>query len=141
MAESYNAYDAQSVALLELFKMIQNNLFVKRCGYCGRYFVLKYNYENKYCDRIPSGESKNCQTLGAMKDYQQEIKNNPARLAHKRAYKKINDYKNKGIVSEAVYSEWIDAAKGKLTDCLSGKLSIIDFEQWLSINARGVRKI
>jgi len=43
MTESYTAYDAQTVALLELFKMIQHNLFVKRCAYCGRYFVLRYS--------------------------------------------------------------------------------------------------
>lgn len=107
MLESYNAYDAQTVVLLELFKMIQHNLFVKHCGYCGRYFVLKYSYKNTYCDRIPDGEKSNCQNLGAMRDYQQEIKNSPAKLLHKRAYKKMNDHKNKGIVREEVYKQWI----------------------------------
>ena len=91
MIESYIAYDVQSVALLELFKMIQHNLFVKRCAYCGRYFVLRYSYENRYCDRIPEGEKNNCQILGAMRDYQQDIRSNPAKLYYKRAYKKIND--------------------------------------------------
>lgn len=140
MLESYNAYDVQTVALLELFKMIQHNLFVKRCGYCGRYFVLKYSYENTYCDRIPDGEKSNCQTLGAMRDYQQEIKNSPAKLLHKRAYKKMNDYKNKRIVREEVYKQWIPVAKQKLNDCLDGKMTVSELEQWLSNNARGVRK-
>ncbi|MDD3416823.1 MAG: DUF6076 domain-containing protein [Lachnospiraceae bacterium] len=140
MSESCIAYDVQSVALLELFKMIQHNLFVKRCAYCGRYFVLRYSYENKYCDRIPEGEKNNCQILGAMRDYQQEIKGNPAKLYYKRAYKKINDYKNKGIVSEEVYKQWIPVAKGKLNDCLEGKITVEDLEKWLSDNARGVRR-
>lgn len=141
MTESYIAYDVQSVALLELFKMIQHNLFVKRCAYCGRYFVLRYSYENKYCDRIPEGEKSNCQVLGAMRDYQQEIKSNPAKLYYKRAYKKINDYKNRGIVSEEVYKQWIPVAKKKLNDCLEGKIQVEDLEKWLSDNARGVRSL
>lgn len=75
-----------------------------------------------------------------MRDYQQEIKSNPAKLYYKRAYKKINDYKNKGIVSEEVYKQWIPVAKGKLNDCLEGKIQVEDLEKWLSNNARGVRR-
>lgn len=139
MRESYLAYDAPTIAYLELFKMIQHNLMVKKCAYCGRYFVLKYNYENKYCDRIPQGESKKCQNLGAMKDFQEKIKSNPANLAYRKAYKKINDYKNKGTVTEKTYKEWIPVAKAKLNDCLNEKIPLADFELWLQKNARGVK--
>jgi hypothetical protein len=51
--------------------MLELDMQIKRCKNCGRYFILKGNYQTEYCDRIPEGETQNCQSIGALAKYAQ----------------------------------------------------------------------
>jgi len=42
----------------ELFNTIKNKLTIKRCGYCGGYFIPRGRTDMEYCNRIILGEKK-----------------------------------------------------------------------------------
>jgi hypothetical protein len=47
---------AREMAMLELSRMIMGGVRVRRCGYCGRYFMPKGLHDTKYCASIRTGE-------------------------------------------------------------------------------------
>ena len=44
-----------------------------KCKRCGKYFIMKGNYDTKYCSRIAEGETRSCQELAAIDNYKAKI--------------------------------------------------------------------
>jgi hypothetical protein len=63
----YDLYPAH-LAVLELMKMIQLDIRVRRCGICNRYFVVWGEHNAKYCRREPTDGTKSCRVIGAQRD-------------------------------------------------------------------------
>ena len=58
---------------LELTKMLEQNVRFRKCKRCGKYFIMKGNYDTHYCDRIAEGETRTCQQLAALENYKAKI--------------------------------------------------------------------
>ena len=63
---------------LELTKMLEQNVRFRKCKRCGKYFIMKGNYDTHYCDRIAEGETRTCQQLAALENYKAKIADNKA---------------------------------------------------------------
>ena len=50
---------------LELNKLIEYGVNLKRCERCGQFFTVKGNYDARYCNRIHFGEIRTCRDLAA----------------------------------------------------------------------------
>lgn len=64
----YTTYECRSVfemLYMEFTKMLEHKYLFKKCKNCGQYFILKDNSQTEYCDRIPPGETQNCQTIAS----------------------------------------------------------------------------
>ncbi|MFY4504459.1 DUF6076 domain-containing protein [Ligilactobacillus ruminis] len=42
---------------IEFTKMLEHNVHFRKCKRCGKYFIMKGNYDTNYCDRIAEGET------------------------------------------------------------------------------------
>lgn len=68
--------------------LFSNNLKIKRCKNCGKYFILKGDYSTDYCDRIPNGEKLTCKKIAAINIRKNKVKNNPILKEYEKAYKR-----------------------------------------------------
>ena len=130
----YKAYEINSFAdiiYLELFYMILNNVSIKRCEWCGKYFVLKGDYVNKYCSRLPFGKQQPCRQLGSSRDFQKRVKKSEANVQYMRAYKRMHSRIKYGMLTKEGFKKWNMEAVGKTQLCEAGELSMEEFKKWM----------
>ena len=41
---------------------------------CGRYFIMKGDYDTRYCNRVVEGTNRTCQDLAAQENYQKKTR-------------------------------------------------------------------
>ena len=62
----------------ELIQLLKSDIGMRKCKRCGKYFIMKGNYDTNYCDRIAEGETHNCQDLAAQENYKKKMADNAA---------------------------------------------------------------
>ncbi len=60
---------------LEFTKMLEEDIRFRKCRRCGKYFIMKGNYDTNYCDRVAEGATRSCQELAAQENYDTEPSN------------------------------------------------------------------
>ena len=63
---------------LEFNKLIEYGVKLKRCERCGQFFIIKGNYDARYCNRIHRGEIRTCRDLAAEENYKNKMAENKA---------------------------------------------------------------
>ena len=84
---SYQVSSIRDMLELEFTKMLEQDIRFRKCKRCGKYFIMKGNYDTNYCDRIAKGETKNCQDIMAMEKYKKKTADNPAINIYNKYYK------------------------------------------------------
>lgn len=75
---------------LEFTKLLEHQVRFRKCGRCGRYFIMKGNYDTRYCDRIAEGTNRTCQDLAAQENYQKKNVDNHAVHIYSKYYKRYS---------------------------------------------------
>ena len=129
--EVYEPFNIRDFLFLEFTKMIESNLKMRKCDNCGRYFILKGNYNTRYCDRIFEGEKRTCQAIASANNYSEKVNGTPVLKEYNRAYKRyFARYRNKRM-SYSDFHEWSEQAKAKRELALNGEMNFDDFVAWL----------
>ena len=133
----YIPNDISSLLKFELSEIIKDNIILKICNYCGKYFITS-NRNTNYCNNIAPGyNTKTCKQIGRNKKYL-ESKNNDAALslftqvynnkAYKASrYKDITDY-------ELDYKHFQQIGKKKVNSYKSHKITQEEFIEWINRN-------
>ena len=90
-AEEYETVECESIkqALeLEFLQLLKNESNIRECKRCGKYFIMKGNYDTNYCDRIAEGETRNCQDIAAQGNYKKKMADNAAIPLYQKYYKR-----------------------------------------------------
>lgn len=127
----YECCTIYEMLMLEFTKMLEHGIRFKKCKNCGKYFILKGNYKTDYCDRIPEGESKDCQTIASLKNYREKVAGSGAWLLYNKFYKRYHARMKAGNIDTDVFKKWQYAATAMRDDCEIGTVSEEDFETWL----------
>ena len=127
---SYQCGSLEGILYLEFEKMLELDLKIKKCKNCGRYFILKGNYQTEYCDRVPDGETQTCQNICATAKYAQKVKNNPALALFNRAYKRYHARMKVRSVKPDAFKKWQYEAVVMREKCLNGEITAGEFEAW-----------
>ena len=61
----YEFQTIEDILELEFTKMLEANVRFRKCKRCGKYFIMKGNYDTNYCDRVAEGEKRTCQEIAA----------------------------------------------------------------------------
>ena len=115
----------------EFIKMIEHDVFIKKCKNCGHFFIPRHRPDAEYCHRIFDGIDKRCNEVGAMIQYEKRVAENPILEMHKKAYRRFNSRTRTGKMSQAEFLAWSEMAMQKRDECLAGKLSFDEFVMWL----------
>ena len=128
---SFKCSSLEEILYLEFEKMLELDMQIKKCKNCGRYFILKGNYQTEYCDRIPEGETQNCQSIGATEKYAQKVKENPALATFNKAYKRYHARLKVGSVKSDAFKKWCYEAVVMRDKCLNGEMTVDEFKEWI----------
>jgi len=115
IVEMYEIYFLDDLIKFELFKFFSNDINIKKCKYCGHYFVPKGRTDTEYCNRINIGETKPCNEIGATKTYKDSRKGNIIYQEYTAAYKKYHSRVRNGKMTKRDFFIWSENA-GKLRD-------------------------
>ena len=100
--EVYEAYNLQSILKTDFYKALQAGYVIRRCAYCGRYFLLTKAYHTKYCDMpAPNDPSHTCAQLGYHSNGIKELAgDNPKAQSLHRCHQRVDKDYYRGIISE-----------------------------------------
>lgn len=116
---------------LELTKMLEQNVRFRKCKRCGKYFIMKGNYDTHYCDRIAEGETRTCQQLAALDNYRAKIADNKAIPIYNKYYKRYAARVRAHQLKENDFNKWRYQAMTKRDECNDGKITPEEYIEWM----------
>lgn len=129
--EGYAVQTAREMAMLELARMIMAGVRVRRCGYCGYYFIPRGQHDTKYCANIPEGRTQTCQQLGAARDFAAKARSETAYHDYRLVYKRMNQRMHKGMITPEAFKQWQGNAQHQLERCNNADISLTEFRTWI----------
>ena len=122
--------DAQAFSEFLLCRYLQENLHMRKCKYCGRYFAVHGRSKLEYCDRLIENSSKTCREMGSLRLYEKRKMEDPAIREYKRSYKTHNARIRYGLMTREEFTAWSVEARAKRDQCSAGELSLEEFVEW-----------
>ena len=130
LCELYHCTTIGALLYIELFKGLQNHYLPRKCGYCGRYFLLKALWYSDYCTRPVGGmEGKVCRDVGQRKKFADKVKNDPVWLTYSRAYKTHYARYLKKKITQKEFQVWADYALELRQKALDGVLGFEEYRE------------
>lgn len=115
----------------EFIKMIEHDIFIKKCKNCERFFIPRRRADAEYCDRVYGDTHRKCSEIGATLRYERKVAGNPILEAHKKAYRRFNSRVRSKKMTQGEFMAWSDEAVKKRDACLAGDLPFEEFTAWL----------
>ena len=131
MSVWYKVQTVEEMLELEFTKMLEQNIRFRKCKRCGRYFIMKGNYETRYCDRVAPGETRNCQELAAIENYKAKTADDKALTIYSKYYKRYAARVKVRQIKEADFKKWKYKAMDMRDRCSDGEISADEFIEWM----------
>jgi uncharacterized OB-fold protein len=103
----YSSSDIRALVFLEFEYMRANNLTIRKCEHCGRYF-LPYSKVSLFCERPVEGTEKTCKDIGVMEKYSRKVAADEARNLFRRMNNAYHMRRKRApaIYTQAAYEAW-----------------------------------
>ena len=111
--------------------MLEANVRFRKCKRCGKYFIMKGNYDTNYCERVAEGETRNCQELAAAENYKAKIAGDKAIPIYNKYYKRYAARVRVKQIREADFKKWKYQAITLRNECSAGKITVEEYIQWM----------
>lgn len=131
IAELYEISNIKDLLRFEFIKMIEHDIFIKKCKNCGRFFIPRRRADAEYCERTYADTNRKCSEIGATLRYERKVAGNPILEAHKKAYRRFNSRTRAKKMTQTEFMAWSEEAGKKRDECLAGKLQYDEFIAWL----------
>ena len=131
MSVKYDFSTIPEMLELELTKMLEQNVRFRKCKRCGKYFIMKGNYDTNYCDRVAEGETRNCQELAAQENYKAKIADDKAIPIYNKYYKRYAARLKVRQIKEADFKHWKYQAMRKRDECSAGEITPEEYIEWM----------
>lgn len=115
----------------ELYHTLKADLQLRKCKFCGEYFIVRGRIDIEYCDRVKEGETKPCSLIGATRSYWGSKTDNPIYVEFQKAYKRNHSRQRIGKMTQTEFYEWSEEARKKRAECEAGELPLDEFRRWL----------
>lgn len=131
VVQMYVIRDLDDLIRFELLNIITHELVLKKCKYCGHYFVPYGRSDMEYCPRVYAGENKPCDHIGAMKLYQAKKQDDPVEMAFKKAYRRMDSKARRKRIPQSEFYHWSEQARKKRDECHEGIITLGEYVAWL----------
>lgn len=139
--ELHNVYTSSklgSICFVILEQLVkQENILIKTCQNCGRYFIPTFRQNEIYCDLKNVDGSPTCRDKGATETYKKNLESTPALLLYRRTYqqKVMTVYRNKDNKQlKKDFDKWKKDAQAKIKLFKQGKLDEDTLYKWMEEN-------
>lgn len=97
----YEVESLQALLKMDFYKALDTGYIIRKCEYCGRYFLLKKGYHTKYCDNpAPDNPKYTCAQLGYHRKGIKELQaDNPKAQSLRRCYLRIDKDLSRGVIT------------------------------------------
>jgi len=130
LCDSYDFDRLGAFLYTDFFKGLQNNHIPKKCGNCGKWFLLPFGKYSDYCENtLPEDSSKTCRDVSARKKYDEKCKTDPVWLAYNRAYKAHYARYMKKKMTNVEFEKWGTYAIELREKMLANELPFEDYEK------------
>lgn len=130
VCEEYEISDLYHLLFLEVLKMAEAGVQIRKCRHCGRYFVVT-NLNMKYCFQVADGEESPCNIIGSKSAFDDKVESDLALKLYNRSYKTHYSRINGDTFTKDHFQKWKKEAKTKLGEVRNNQLDISKFEEWL----------
>ena len=127
----YAFHSVADILELEFTKLLEHQVRFRKCGRCGRYFIMKGNYDTRYCDRVAEGTNRTCQDLAAQENYQKKHEDNHAIHIYSKYYKRYSARVRVKQIREDDFKQWKYQAITKRDECSEGKITVEEYIDWM----------
>ena len=127
----YGFSSVEEALELEFTKALEAGVTFRKCKRCGKYFIMKGNYDTNYCDRVAEGATRTCQELAAQENYQKKMADNAAMPLYNKYYKRYAARVKVRQIKEADFKRWKYEALSKRDACTDGQITLEEYEAWL----------
>jgi len=127
----YEIDSVEDLFRFEFIKMVEHEIFIKKCKNCERFFIPMRRVDAEYCNRIFGDTQKRCNEIGAMLRYEKKVAENPIWEAYKKAYRRLNSRTRAKKMTQGEFMAWSDEAAKKRDECLADRLLFEEFIAWL----------
>lgn len=136
IVEMFDIYFLEDIIRLELIGLVSSDLVIKKCKYCGHFFVPAGRIDTEYCDAVAENETKPCNVIGAIKNYTNNTANDPIHQAYLKAYRRMNAKARQKRITQTEFLQWSEEARGMRKRCWEGDISLETFKEWLERDKR-----
>ena len=109
---------------------VAQNIPVRRCRNCGRYFPIIGRVTAEYCSR-PQPSGKLCRNIAPVRKWAEGQKKDLVFQEYRREYKRHFAWIKTGKISEEQFAVWAKRAKAKKKECDAEVISLDEFKSWL----------
>lgn len=134
--------DINNICYIELIKMVQCNIAIKRCLHCGKYFINNKYKNSLYCDRVPPGETKPCYVVAPRKNYEKKLQDDLVAAEYRKRYKKLfGRIKNSPVPEEEKerFDKWKSKAEPFRDKASKENMDIEEFKKEMDDIERSVK--
>lgn len=129
--EFYEIDNFYNLLFLELYFILQEKTYLKKCKNCGKYF-LTTNSAVIYCDNVFT-DNKTCREIGASKVFTKNLEKDEAYNLYRKVYKKKQALaKSKGGSFEIEYNKFKNQGKDKKNAYKLKEITKEEFIKWLN---------
>jgi hypothetical protein len=126
----------EHLLIFELLTLLDKGAVIKKCKYCGNYFVPQGRSDAVFCERVAKGEVKPCRVIGALKLHKAAKADNPIHEAHQKAYRRMNAKARTKRITQSAFFAWAEESRAKRDECLRGEGDFKEFQRWLDEDKR-----
>ena len=112
----------------------KKNIVVLKCGFCGKFFIRRNLHESHYC-------SVKCQQKAFYTKMNEQVSNNPILKEHRRAVKRMQARKARGLITKEQYDCWFILSKNLLSAYKSKYENECDINKKMDIINNFIRDI
>ena len=127
----YEFHSVADILDLEFTKLLESKVRFRKCGRCGRYFIMKGNYDTRYCERIVKGTNRTCQDVAAQENYQKKNEGNHAVHIYNKYYKRYHARVGVKQIREDDFKKWKYQAIIKRDECSAGQITVDEYIDWM----------
>lgn len=121
-------YDLISYHLQECVK---NELRLRVCQNCGRYFHMSGRNTAMYCNRAIDKKGHTCRGIAPIRAWAERSKKDATFCEYRREYKRRFAWIKAGRILPDDFYAWSKLAKEKKAECNAGAIPYEDFAEWL----------
>jgi len=134
---SYLVSGLEGVAIASFYEILNQEYTFKKCENCGLPFIPYLRSDALYCDRIsPQYPTKTCKEYGAIKAYQDNLKNDEAMGLYRKIYmaKQMLVKRNPDIQAyQESFEKFKEESKQWKADVKAGKKLEQEYIDWLKL--------